>query len=54
MGLKTIIRFFKTESDEVLREVFGTSDLNEIFDKYDDEIIRIKIEDYVRKLYDNA
>ena len=54
MGLEVIARFFRTMPDDVLREVFGADELTEIFNKYDDETIKIKVEDYVRKLYDNA
>lgn len=54
MGLRVIARFFRTMPDEVLREVFGEDEQTEIFSKYDDETIKIKVEDYVRKLYDNA
>ncbi len=51
MGLEVIARFFRTMPDDVLREVFGADELTAIFNKYDDETIKIKIEDYVRKLY---
>lgn len=54
MGLEVIARFFRTMPDDVLREVFGTDELTAIFNKYDDETIKIKVEDFVRKLYDNA
>lgn len=54
MGLEVIARFFRTMPDDVLREVFGADELTEIFNKYDDETIKIKVEDFVRKLYDNA
>lgn len=54
MGLEIIARFFRTMPDEVLREVFGADELNEIFREYDDETIKIKVEDYVRKLFNNA
>lgn len=54
MGLEVIARFFRTMPDEVLREVFGTDELTGIFNKYDDETIKIKVEDFVRKLFDNA
>ena len=54
MGLEVIARFFRTMPDEVLREVFGADELTEIFSEYDDETIKIKVEDYVRKLFDNA
>lgn len=53
MGLEVIARFFRTMPDDVLRKVFGTDELTEIFNKYDDETIKIKVEDFVRKLYDN-
>lgn len=54
MGLEVIARFFRTMPDGVLREVFGADELTEIFSVYDDETIKIKVEDYVRKLFDNA
>lgn len=54
MGLEVIARFFRTMPDDVLREVFGTDELTEIFNKYDDKTIKIKVEDFVRKLYDNV
>ena len=52
MRLEVIARFFRTMPSEVLQQVFGTDELTEIFNKYDDETIRIKVEDFVRKLHD--
>lgn len=54
MGLEVIARFFRTMPDEVLMEVFGAVGLNDIFSEYDDETIKIKVENYVRELFDNA
>ena len=53
MGLEAIARFFRTMPDDVLREVFGTDELIEIFNRYDDETIRNKVEEFVRKLFAN-
>ena len=54
MGLRVIAKFFRDMSDETLLQIFGTVNLPEIFDTYDDETVKLKIEDYVRKLYDNT
>lgn len=53
MGLRVIAKFFRDMPDETLLQIFGTVNLSEIFDTYDDETVKLKIEDYVRKLYDN-
>ena len=52
MGLKAVILFFTKSSDETIKSVFGTSDIDVIFDALSDLEIIKRIEDYIREQFD--
>lgn len=52
MGLKVIIKFFTESSEDTIKSVFGTFDIDIIFDALSDLEIIKRIEDYIREQFD--
>lgn len=51
--MRFVVTFFKNATYEMIKEVFGCSTEDEVFEQYSEESIKTLCQDYIRRVYDS-